>query len=166
MDKTELLNKMRIGRARLDAALAQLTDEQMVEPGLANGWSVKDLLAHFGFWERRIATLFDYLKRSSMPAPGVDDSDVDQLNARVYAENQARPLADIRREEQAAYKTLVALVENASDADLFDPHRFDWTEGDPFVGWIADNTYDHYREHLPALQAWVEQVRRQARASS
>ena len=39
--------------------------------------------------------------------------------------------------------------------DLFEPDRFDWTEGNPFVTWIINNTYSHYAEHIGDLKAWL-----------
>src|SRR5262245_23798530 len=100
MDKTELLNNMRAGRARLESALAQVSQEQMTVPGLEGGWSVKDLLAHIEFWERRATTLFRILMRGEQPESQVDDASVDALNAKVYNENRERPLAEVQRHER------------------------------------------------------------------
>ena len=154
MNKTELLDQMRTGHDQLEVALAQLTDDQMTIPGLDNHWSVKDLLGHIGWWEQRVVTIFQTLRRGETP-DGVANESVDDLNAKVYAENQARSLADVRRSEQQAYQELWRLVEVATEADLFHAQRFAWTQGKPFVNWIADNTYGHYDEHLPALRQWI-----------
>jgi len=154
MTKTELLEQMRTGRSQLEAALAQLRDDQMTVPGLDNDWSVKDLLGHIGWWEQRIVTIFQTLRRGDTP-DGIANESVDDVNANVYAENQARSLSDVRRNEQQAYQELLRLVEVATEADLFHAQRFAWTQGKPFVNWIADNTYGHYDEHLPALRQWI-----------
>ena len=79
--------------------------------------------------------------------PPDEAAPIDELNAQVYAQNQHKPLAEVRLEEQAAYAQLLLLVENALDDDLFDPQRFAWTEGKPFAEWIENNTYGHYEEH-------------------
>lgn len=48
------------------------------------------------------------------------------------------------------------------DADLlktyseFQPDQPGEDSGAPIIGWIADNTYEHYAEH----QAWVEALAR------
>jgi hypothetical protein len=44
--KTELLERMRAGREEWDALIAQIPDSARIEPALAGGWSVKDLIAH------------------------------------------------------------------------------------------------------------------------
>jgi hypothetical protein len=145
MSKTELLASIRAGRAQFDSALAHFSDEQLLAPNLHDGWSVKDLVAHIGFWEQHTAMKFSALLRGMDPPD--EALSLDELNAQVYAQNQHKPLAEVRLEEQAAYAQLFLLVENALDADLFDPQRFAWTEGKPFAEWIENNTYGHYEEH-------------------
>ncbi len=154
MNKAELLNEMRKGRARLEATLAQIREADMTLGGLDNGWSVKDLLAHLAFWERRAGELLNILLRDEVPAP-IPDYDVDAINKQAYVESLARPLVEVRQQEQAAYRDLLASVEAAPDAALFDPKRFAWTENRPFYACVEDNTYGHYDEHFPALDSFV-----------
>ena len=51
MKRTELLAAVENGWNEWQALLATLTPEQMVEPVLPGGWSVKDAIAHIGFYE-------------------------------------------------------------------------------------------------------------------
>ena len=149
MNKTELLANMRSGRAQLVASLAPLSDEQLLAPVLHGNWSVKDLIAHFGFWERRIVTLYGQLSRGEEPAA---DPALDELNAQAYAANRDKTLQAVRREEREAYAQLLALTEHASENDLFGLQRFAWTNGQPFAGWIEGNTYGHYEQHAADLK--------------
>ena len=151
MDRQALLMNMRAGRERLEAALARMDATWMVEPVLYGLWSVKDLLAHLCFWEQYIADAFQTLQRGDVPAPAPDETSVHEINARVFAGQRGRPLADVRREEGEAYRALLALVETAPEDDLFNPHRFAWTQGRPFAELIQNNTYEHYDEHLEDL---------------
>jgi len=152
MDKAELLRRVHEGRARLEAALAEVPREQWTEPQLDNGWSFKDLMAHIGFWERHVHRILTTLQRDATLDPAYEAT-IDELNARVFRENRDRPLDEILRDERQAYEDVLALIETAPDADLFDPHRFTWTNGRPFVDWIEGNTYGHYEEHLEQLAA-------------
>ena len=156
MDKAQLLHEMQGGRGGLEETLAQLNADQMeVEKALYDSWSVKDLLAHLGFWERRAATVFKALQAGE-PAPNMGGFSMDEVNARTFIANHDRPLAVVQAEEQAAYRDLLALVKNAPENDLFDPQRFSWTSGQAFFGWIDGNSYGHYQEHLPALLEWAK----------
>ena len=153
--KPNLLKLMQDGRAQVEQALGRLSEAQMVqEKTLYGTWAVKDLLAHLGYWEGRAAFIFDELL-SGRPDPAYDPLDFDQRNAQVFAANHDRPLADVQRDEQQAYQRLLALVERASEDDLFNPQCFAWTRGRPYVEWIAGNSYGHYEEHLPALLEWI-----------
>ena len=150
-----LLTNMRAGRERLAAALARMDAARMVEPALYGLWSVKDLLAHLGFWEHHIVVAYRTLQRGDVPDPAPDETSLDAINARVFAEHRGRSLADVQREEGQAYQALLSLAETAPEDDLFDPHRFAWTQGHPLAELIGNNTYEHYDEHLEDLRAWL-----------
>jgi len=156
MTKAELLRRVREGRARLEAAMAEVPAGRLSEPILDNEWSFKDLMAHIGFWERRAHELLSTLQRGETPTP-LEEASIDDLNARVFLENQKYALDEVLRDEREAYADLLALVERSDDADLFDPYRFPWTNGRPFADWIEGNTYGHYEEHLEQLAASREE---------
>lgn len=156
MDRTELLQAIHDGRAGLEAAFARLTDDQMLRHSLDNQWSPKDLLAHLGFWERRITEIFETLRRDDVPDSVEDQMSVDALNARAYEQNRPVPLGDLRRSEHTAYENLLALVQAMSDAELFDPQHFAWTRGEPAYHWVIGNTCGHYDEHMEALLKSIE----------
>jgi hypothetical protein len=145
VNQAGLLARIRLGRAQFESALAQFSDDQALDPNLPGGWSVKDLIAHIGFWEQHTALRFSALLRGvSPPDEGLA---LDELNAQVYDQNRDKPLAEVRLQEHAAYVQLLLLVENAMADELFNPQRFVWTEGKPFAEWIENNTYGHYEEH-------------------
>jgi hypothetical protein len=152
MNKQELLSKVRASRVRFDTEIGQVPTDEMTEPNLDNGWSIKDMLAHIGFWEGRAADLLNTLQQGQTPD---GEREIDRLNARVYAEHQAQPLNEVVKWERSQYDNLLDEIENSSEADLFNPNRFAWTEGVAFYEWIAGNTYGHYDEHLAALRKWL-----------
>ena len=149
MNKAELLKQMRAGRQRLDATLAQVDDNRWLAPELSGGWSLKDLLAHLGWWEGWIAGIYATLLRGEAPyAHHLDPKTVDVLNAQALAKYHDQPLAEVRRHEERAYRNLLSVVQNAPEEDLFDPRRFAWLQGQPLAEWIINNSYGHYDEHL------------------
>lgn len=153
MDRNELLDRIRLGRAELEEALARFDKRDLTEPLLPNGWTVKDVIAHIGFWEQRIANLYEILSAGDVPQDAVGAETLDELNLRVFEENRLLPLGIVRLNEQTAYQALYRVAETAPDTDLFDPQRFAWTEEEPFVNWIVINTYGHYADHIPDLLA-------------
>jgi hypothetical protein len=147
MNRHELLIALHAGRERLLAVLATLPDGAMLDE-VDPGWTRKDVVAHLEAWERRVVDLFERLRHGEPPPEPVE---MHELNARFLAADHDRPLADVRRGEEAAWRTLLATVEGATDDELFDPDHFDWTEGDPFVDWITGNANEHVDEHLEQL---------------
>lgn len=159
MNRSELIQQIIDSRARLDAALELAPVTKIAETSLHNTWSVKDLLAHIGWWEQRATDIITTLCSGGVPGNAVEFGDVNALNARTYAQNRDRPLADVRESEKAAYAALLRLVETTLEADLFDDQRFAWTGGRPLFTWIVWNTYEHYDEHLVELTAWIAKNR-------
>ncbi len=153
MDRNELLARIEAGRKELEAEIARFDRQEINAPLLPNGWSIKDVVAHIGFWEGRIAGLYDILKAGEIPEGAVDLSTVDELNNRVYEENQLIPWGIVQVNEEEAYRALLAVAEKAPDDDLFNPDRFPWTQGTPFSQYIVENTNEHYNDHLPDLRA-------------
>lgn len=155
MDRTELLTLVTESRARLDAALAQVDKAELTTTSLYNAWSVKDLLAHLGWWEQRAVYIITTLSSGGAPVVAIESGDVNVQNARTYAQNRDQPLKDVRTSERAAYTALLSLVQTTPEPDLFDGQRFAWTQGRPLMTWVAWNTWEHYDEHLVELNAWL-----------
>jgi hypothetical protein len=156
MNKAELLGQMRAGRQRLDAALARVDDDRWTTPELPDRWSIKDLLAHLGWWEGWIVDLYAALLRDKVPyARHLDQKAVDDLNAQALAKYHDQSLAEVRRQEEDAYRNLLSVVENAPEEDLFDAHRFAWLQGERLAEWIIGNAYGHYDEHLADVLRWL-----------
>ena len=147
MNRPSLLAALSDGRARLDAAIAALSEEQMLER-VDGDWTRKDVVAHLEAWERRVVDLLSALRAGQ---PRADDGDTDELNARFHAASRDRPLEDVRSGERAAYDAMVAAIEGATDEELFDGGHFSWTEGDPLANWFRGNGDEHYDEHLAQL---------------
>ena len=80
---------------------------------------------------------------------------MNQFNAETFRVNSERPLGEVWLEFRANYQRIHTSVEALSTADFFDPQRFAWTDGDPLWENIAGNTFGHYKEHIPMIEAWL-----------
>jgi hypothetical protein len=89
-----------------------------------------------------------------IPAGGINDETIDAFNARVYSQHKDQPLSEALADFRASYRELLASVQGLSDADLTKP----LIDGTHVWEIIAGNTYDHYPEHLEAIQAAFPQV--------
>lgn len=138
--------------AAFEAVLDALDAAQMTARALPGGWSVKDALAHLSVWHRRALDIIDPVEPPRVPAippSGIEDAQTDAFNARFYAEHQRLPLPEALAGFRESYRQLLECVQRMSEADLnrlLDSETRVWEI-------VAGNTYDHYPEHLEAMQA-------------
>ena len=155
-----VLDRIRTSRTDFDTAVARLTDEQFTAPGADGGWSVKDLVAHVAAWEQGIAALLQHEPR--FQAMGIEDytatMDIDTVNRRLYELHRDRPSSEVLAMAHEAHERALAVLATLGDEDLEQPYR-EFSDDDrpdanePIINWIAGDTYEHYQEHLPAVQA-------------
>jgi len=154
-NKQQLADATHASRAALEAEIAPLSDAQLLEPGVTDGWSIKDSLAHISAWERMCIGWIEAFERGEPPdRPAVIDQQwTDNLNARIYDESRNRPLTDVRAESQASHDAVLALIDRLGDA-LFDPQHFPWARGRAIAPWLRGNADEHYDEHREHIAAW------------
>lgn len=150
MTKAELLANIRRDRARLDALLAPLDDARMIEPALDDGWSVKDALAHITSWEQ---LCLGWIRAGERREGPFTPESINALNARIYAKNRDRPLAEVLAHSRQSSAEILAVAESLSDDAL--AAAPEWAPGRPLAEVISGNTDDHYLEHIDQINAWV-----------
>src|SRR5512140_2451619 len=102
--KQSLADRIMSARQAFEETLMRVPAHQMETPILHDGWSVKDVLGHLGFWEARTLARFADLRAGTPPEP---ITDMDALNATVLADTRRLPLAEVRRQEGQAYRALL-----------------------------------------------------------
>jgi hypothetical protein len=155
MDKATFLEALRNGRAAWEAALSEVGEGQMEESGAEGVWTVKDVIAHVAWFEREMVEM---LRRRSLEA----SSDLwmrpaHERNAAIFEQNRDRSLQEVLAESRETFPELVREAEGLSDEELNDPGRFACMPED-WVPWklIAENSYEHYRDHGASLRAWLD----------
>jgi hypothetical protein len=157
MTKGEILGLIREEREALEKTLRELNEAQMIEPGVESDWSVKDILAHITDWELRMVRWIEESQRGEVPQrpePGMTWDDLDQLNDRIFRLNKDRPLRDVVADFHASFQKALEAVDSPTEADLLDPERFEWRDGDPMWQMVAANTWWHYKEHNETISNW------------
>ena len=163
MNKTGLLESMRAARLQWDRQLQEIEESQMTQPVLHGVWSVKDTIGHVAYYERWVQGWLEAAVKGQVTlATHRDALDVDARNALVWKENQERPLAEILAESKFVFDRLFQLVQMLPEADLLAPFAFDryvipfWGRSMSLWECIADDSYDHYREHTANICRWLE----------
>ena len=156
MTKAGLLETLHTERGRWEALLTEVGEARMTTPLLASWWSMKDIIAHVAWHEQQTAAVLQ-------PDPGcrlVRDwlwvSAESKRNAVLFAESRDHSLPEVLADARQVFAQLVAAVDALTANDLADLHRFPNTP----PGWqpwhfIAGHSYEHYREHMPSIRAWL-----------
>lgn len=142
MKKTELLARVREGRARLDAALDGLSEEGATRTGLTSEWAVKDCLAHVAMWEREGARVLPDIVAGTY-RPRYDGETIERRNREAVEAARGLTLAELLRELDAAHAQLVSLLEGLPD-EL----------GDETASFklIAGVTFEHMAHHAAQIE--------------
>ncbi len=159
MNRSLFLDKLHAARREWEAVLALIPEERMAEPGLAGGWSVKDMIAHVTWSEREMVGV---IRERALVGSPYWELGQDERNALVYEENRDRPLAEVLAEARAVWEELLPGLEALTDEDLNDPARFrglsETAPGVPPWQIFAGSTFRHYDDHTADLMAWLDQV--------
>lgn len=147
--KCELMQRIPPARAALEVTLNGLSDQQMTAPG-ADGWSVKDHLAHLATWERMIvAHLTDGRDHEVVGLGEVVYAklDLEALNTVIERRTKDLSLDVVRDDFRSAHEQVVALIGRLTDEELNRPYWSDDPSGRSVADKIAGDTYRHYLEH-------------------
>ena len=133
----------------------------------ADGWSVKDHLAHIGAWEHSLLALIEGRDRlAGMGLHDPVDENTDAVNDAVWKLHRNQTPEQALKYFRDSHTQLLAALGKLSDADLDKPYGHyqaaDPDEKRPVVGWVAGNTYEHYAEHI----GWINQLLSESSAPS
>jgi hypothetical protein len=151
-NKHQLLARMHESHQTFEAMLDRIPEERMDEIALYDNWSIKDFIAHIGWWEHTAAERMAAIVRGEHPDLPHGSA---PLNAEIQERYRETPLYEVRAMESRSFHALLLQVEQTSEKDIFDLDRFEAARDYPLLQWIADSSYDHYAEHLPNVRAWM-----------
>ncbi len=158
--KAEVLDELETEHARWVAILEEVGPERMTTPGVEGAWTVKDVIAHVTYYERVVRDrLQASLKGREFVRPAYEAAkglSIDERNAWIYARIKDLSLDEVLRESRAVYPPILAAVQTLTEADLNDPARFPWQAGSALWEWIEGDVYEHYRDHINNIRAWLD----------
>jgi hypothetical protein len=126
----------------LIAAIEGIAKERMSEPGVADDWSVKDILAHVAYWESgAIGDVERALTGERQPAD--DGLSVDAVNDGIHKERAGWTLAQTLDEFHGTHQRFMAALRQHPNID---------------PSAIEGDTFEHYDEHAADIRAWRERV--------
>jgi hypothetical protein len=139
----------------LRAVIDSMSEPEMVEQGVVDDWSVKDLLGHMAFWADRAAnTLTEVKAGRGDQVPGTESQEeTDEWNAREAAARKDKTLPQLRKEWERAHAEARAALQKFPDDELDQPFK-DHT----VVFSFGADTFAHYQEHASQIKHWLQQM--------
>jgi hypothetical protein len=150
--KLEFYNEVNEAWDAFQAAIALCDWSKLELPGVEGTWSVKDILVHVTWFEREMLTM---LQTRTLAGSKLWELSQDERNRIIYEQNKAVPLAVVRSESNSVHEDLLLQLQLCSDEELNQAARYESMPSDWVPGEIlANNTYDHYRDHTVPIMAW------------
>ena len=168
-NKNDLINAIQREHAALERLLAPLSEDEMEWTPGAEGWSIKDILAHLHAWAQMYLGWYAAGRQGlspHLPADGYNWAQLPALNAEIYRTHHQLPLANVLTQYRASHATILAAVQQMDEAELFTPGRYGWTNANALAAYVISVTSSHdvwackeIRKVLRAAAAKPEQAR-------
>jgi hypothetical protein len=134
---------------RLHAIIDRVTPDIAELPGyFEEGWTAKDAIGHLGAWMARGATV---LRQIAAGTYREGEIDIDAENERYLEALRDVPLDTVHLQAAAAHAELLRAW---SQLPEITPEA---------AYWVRKAGPEHYAEHLPRLESWVEELTQRPR---
>jgi DinB family protein len=145
--RRQLLERLDAAWRAFNESYAGLSDAELLESGVTEAWSVRDIIAHVTTWEEEaLEHLPLILKDGRPPRYSVRYGGIDAFNALMTEKKRSLSLAEVLAEAQATHARLVRLVQDTPEHHLAGDSRFRKR--------LRLDTYGHYPIHAEAIRQW------------
>ena len=145
--KKQLLSAMQTEHDALIKTLAELTEEQISTVNRSIQWSIKDVLAHLTEWEQMVTGWYEAGRAGKTPAVPSEKynwAQLPALNKQIFEKHHNRAVKDVLRRYRASFTKVKKLVSGISEAELFTPGRYAWTNKHSLAPYFIGSTSSHY----------------------
>ena len=149
MTRQQLLKQLDQAWTTFKESYADLSDAQMMEPGVTGHWSVKDILAHVTWWEEEALKHLPLIRKGGRPPrSSLQYGGIDAFNAQMTEQKRGLSLSDVLRQLDETHRRLIDYVQSAPEEQF--------TRETRFRRRLRLDTYSHYPKHAKAIQEWRE----------
>jgi hypothetical protein len=147
MTTEQVLERLELAWADLADAYAGLSDAELLAPGVAGAWSVRDVVAHVTWWEEEALRHLPLVREGGRPPRySVTYGGIDAFNALMTEQRRDLSLADVLRQRDEVHRRLVEYVRTAPEELYRRETRFRRR--------LRLDTYGHYPIHARAIREW------------
>jgi len=147
MNRPQLLGRLDEAWTALRASYADLSDTEMLAPGVTGTWSIKDIILHVASWEEEaLRHLPHILAGGRPPRYSVLYGGIDAFNAQTTERNRSLSVGEALRQRDETHRRLVDFIQTVPEDQFITDTRFRRR--------LRLDTYGHYRTHTAAIRRW------------
>ena len=154
--KPQLLDEIARERRKLDVLLASIPADRKLEE-VADGLSIKDLLAHRTEWGRMLLHWHDQARAGTHPAvPSAEFkwNQLPALNAQIQRRFADAPLERLEADFVEVHDRLYAVVEAMTEDELFGTDYYPFTGSTTLAAYVTSASAAHYRSAAKLIRRW------------
>jgi hypothetical protein len=157
-DLEDLIRVIQNERSHFESLIAELSESDLLEPGVEGDWSIKDLMVHISAWEKlAYDRIHATITGDPLTYPVIQsDEFVDSFNRDAYIANKDLPLNEVTADFRKSYDGFLNQIKNLNNEILFKKLPFDWAGDLTAQVVISANTHWHYLEHAKSILKWME----------
>jgi len=150
MDRSQLLKRLDKAWEAFKESYAGLSDSELMEPGVTDAWSVRDIIAHVSWWEEEALTHLPLiLAGGKPPLYSITYGGIDAFNAQQAELKRALSLSEVLRQQDDTHRRLIDFIQSTPEDQFIRETRFRHR--------LRLDTYSHYPQHAEAIRKWREQ---------
>jgi hypothetical protein len=138
--KAQIIKRLETERRRLEQNLAKLSTADMLQPGVVDEWSVKDVLAHLADWEAHMPVWMEAGRRGDPvkePDPGLTWKQLDLLNERIYQAHRYQSLAEVMDYFHSIHEQFMDMVVTMPEQEMLERGRYSFIGKGAVYGWLS-----------------------------
>jgi len=145
-----LLDRLEAAWTALRDSYAGVPDGRLVEPGVVDDWSVKDILAHVTTWEEEALEHLPLIIAGGTPPRYAAQGGIAAFNARATEDGRRQSLAEVLRRRDDTHARLLDFIRGQPEGTFAGQTRARRR--------LRLDTYGHYPEHTAAIRAWRQRT--------
>jgi len=156
--KQALVDDIRTAYASLCAVIDAIPRRSLRVPGVwGDAWTVSDLVAHLGEWQRMFLRWYEEGLTDvtpELPAAGYKWSELPKLNRAIWERHRSQPFQAVWADFCDGHRRILDVVESLPAGQLLEPGQFGWTGRNSLAAYVGPNSASHYRFALKVLKRW------------
>jgi hypothetical protein len=150
MNRLQLLKRLDKAWETFIASYAGLSDAEMMEPGVTDAWSVRDIIAHVTWWEQEALRHLPLILAGGKPARySVTYGGIDAFNAQRTEQKKDLSFTEVLQQQDETHRQLIDFIQRVTEDQFLRETRFRHR--------LRLDTYSHYPKHAEAIRQWREQ---------